>query len=81
METLEDLDVIALYPWVKNEEIEEIEEEEKDEEVQESYEVENPSDKLIRLYEKSVKDIWFWAYIMNPDKEDFKEVERLLKIK
>jgi len=82
METLEDLDVIALYPWVKNEEIEETEEEENNnEDVQESYEVENLSDKLVRLYEKSVKDIWFWAYIMNPDKEDFGKIEELIKSK
>ena len=90
MEQLENLQVIALYPWVKDDEVIEEEteiEDYNDENCEMEEKTEYPSDKLIKLYEKSVDDIWFWAYIMNPDDnndnemDNFKEVKKLVENK
>jgi len=80
LEPLEDLEVVALYPWINKTEIENIIKEEKSE-CEENCEIKWWNTKLIKLYEKSVNDIWFWAYIMNPKEEKSEKVEELIKRK
>jgi hypothetical protein len=85
IKNLDNLEVIAIYPWVKNEELESIMADESIIETEENVEIDlgsnDPSDKLVKLYEKSVSDVWFWGYIMNPKSDLFTDIEKYLKLK